>query len=232
MSDGTSAGTVLVTNVLDYDSTLTEANGTLFFTTSDNYTGVGVYGRELWKSDGTPAGTVRITDINPGKGDSTPSQIIGMGDAVYFNADDGTHGRELWKYDAAGHTTLVKDINPGVNNSSWDVWNSNVLTNINGTLYFGAMDGVHDYQLWKSDGTTEGTVMVCDKARAPSDVTLAGGTIYFIAHAEAGGPDYGKPTGQRRERSWSLTCLQRRVGRGCGILPTSPERFISSLMMG
>ena len=36
------------------------------------------------------------------------------------------------------------------------------LTNVNGTLYFEADDGVHGNELWKSDGTDAGTTMVKD----------------------------------------------------------------------
>ena len=36
------------------------------------------------------------------------------------------------------------------------------LTNVNGTLFFTANDGTHGYELWKSDGTAAGTVLVKD----------------------------------------------------------------------
>jgi ELWxxDGT repeat protein len=33
---------------------------------------------------------------------------------------------------------------------------------MNGTLFFTANDGVNGYELWKSDGTSSGTVLVKD----------------------------------------------------------------------
>ena len=52
---------------------------------------------------------------------------------------------------------MVKDINPGSSSSG-----PADLTNVNGTLYFQADDGAHGFELWKSDGTAAGTVMVKD----------------------------------------------------------------------
>ena len=52
---------------------------------------------------------------------------------------------------------MVKDINPGKDKS-----NPIYLTELNGQLYFSADDGADGYELWKSDGTEAGTVMVED----------------------------------------------------------------------
>src|SRR6266576_2726596 len=52
---------------------------------------------------------------------------------------------------------MVADVYPG-NLSS----NPTSLTNVNGTLYFIADDGVHGRELWKSDGTPQGTTLVRD----------------------------------------------------------------------
>src|SRR5713226_3938336 len=54
-------------------------------------------------------------------------------------------------------TGLAKDINPGAGDS-----NPFSLANFNGTLFFGADDGTHGGELWKSDGTPAGTAMVKD----------------------------------------------------------------------
>ncbi len=52
---------------------------------------------------------------------------------------------------------LVKDIWPGSSSSEPDI-----LTNLNGPIFFQANDGVHGWELWKSDGTEAGTQMVKD----------------------------------------------------------------------
>ena len=54
-------------------------------------------------------------------------------------------------------TSLVKDINPGAASS-----NIHGMTDLNGLLLFFADDGIHGEELWRSDGTTDGTHLVDD----------------------------------------------------------------------
>ena len=61
------------------------------------------------------------------------------------------------------------------------------LTNVNGTLFFGADNGVGGVELWKSDGTTAGTVLVADirpgaSGAAVSLPTKVNGTLFFRAN--------------------------------------------------
>ena len=56
---------------------------------------------------------------------------------------------------------LVKDIWP---TGSYIPRN---LANVNGTLFFAANDGLNGLELWKSDGTEVGTVMVKDVGPRP-----------------------------------------------------------------
>jgi ELWxxDGT repeat protein len=170
-SDGTEAGTVLVSAFADLNQ-LTNVNGTLYFTASD----------ELWKSDGTAAGTMAVKDINPA-GDSSSGNFTNVNGTLYFTASDGVSGIELWKSDGtAAGTVMVKDISPGGADSL-----PNQLTDVNGTLYFTADDGIHGEELWKSDGTAAGTVMVTDINPGSGhsyvgNLTHANGTLFFTAN--------------------------------------------------
>src|SRR5207253_2752574 len=90
-SDGTAAGTKVVSTAMSDPGGLTNVNGTLFFRASDPQ-----HGDELWKSDGTRSGTVLVQDINPGSAGSNPASLTVSGGHLFFSADDGVHGTELW----------------------------------------------------------------------------------------------------------------------------------------
>jgi ELWxxDGT repeat protein len=204
-SDGTEAGTVLVKDIYPgpngSDLTLgVVCNGNLYF----NATAGPTNGYELWKSDGTEAGTVMVTDINNGSGHGDPKNFTVSKDIVYFNAITVANGRELWKTDGTETgTVLVKDINTGSGNSS----NSGTgnLTDVNGTLFFTVTNSViggttyAGYQVWKSDGTTAGTVPVklnmYLSPPAPTWFTNVNGTLFFSALSAANGMELWKSDG-------------------------------------
>ncbi|HEY0371539.1 MAG TPA: ELWxxDGT repeat protein, partial [Thermoanaerobaculia bacterium] len=79
-------------------------------------------------------------------------------------------------------TSLVKDINPGGGASV-----PFFLTTYRGQLYFVANDGTHGFELWKSDGTAAGTMMLknLNKDGAPSSdpdrFFVADDYLYFAA---------------------------------------------------
>ncbi len=74
---------------------------------------------------------------------------------LFFLADD----YELWKSDGTtAGTVKVADINLGSNNNNFTF--DAGLKNVNGTLFFQAEDSTHSEELWKSDGTAAGTLMV------------------------------------------------------------------------
>jgi ELWxxDGT repeat protein len=183
-SDGTEAGTVLVkeiNTVWNADPKyLVNANGTLFFsaTTADN-------GTELWKSDGTEAGTVLVKDIYPGTTGSSPSFLINVNGIVFFRAKNEANGIELWKSDGTeAGTVLVKDIYPGVENGA-DPGYLNFPAAIGNNLYFVGKSSSVNMELWKSDGTEAGTVLLDEiypglVGSRPNYLTVVGNTLFFI----------------------------------------------------
>jgi ELWxxDGT repeat protein len=190
-SDGLGGSTELVKDIYpgkfnSHPVSLTDVDGTLFFVAND-----GIHGEELWRSDGTSAGTVLVKDIYTGSGGSLfyyGMDWVAANGTLFFVANDGIHGEELWRSDGTeAGTVLVKDIRPGIEGSI-DV-NYRSMVADGGALFFIADDGIHGEELWWSDGTEAGTLLVKDIYPGPNqsiflpylELVNIDGTIFFIA---------------------------------------------------
>lgn len=152
---------------------------------------------------------------------SHPQEVGIVGDTLIFSADNtlrtatqdtwgdwyvavSGNGRELWRVGATGSPSLVRDI------TTQDVWGGPDPTAstdfgrghagtavLAGSLYFViTVDGAA--QLWRTDGTTAGTVASAAALPVPwdsqtldwdFDVAAAGGRLYYASWSEATGYD-------------------------------------------
>ncbi len=138
------------------------ANGTLYFVKNDN-----VFGNELWKTDGTDPGTVLVKDIFPGNFGSYPDALTFANGKLLFKAFDLNEGDELWASDGTGTgTSLVKDINLNGAGSNAGYWFKGIISTGKEVL-FNAFTPALGGELYKSDGTNAGTVLLNDIATGP-----------------------------------------------------------------
>jgi len=199
VSDGTEGGTQLLVEINggaeSSPAHFAAIGSTIYFAASTS-----TQARELWKTNGTAPGTLQVRDIASGTPSSNPEELVvmpatGPSSKIYFVASGSGSGqdtgRELWKSDGffAG-TTVVKDIISGAGNSI-AASSPAYLTVVGNRLFFVADDGVKGRELWKSDGTTAGTVLVKDintlaaavgtQDSEPTDLHHVNGKLFFLA---------------------------------------------------
>jgi ELWxxDGT repeat protein len=189
ISDGTEAGTRRLLRTSSGGGTLETARlgSRTFFVVAGTDRGVGA---ELWQTDGTVEGTRPvIPDVNAPRPRDPYSLVLFQG-ALYFFAKttEAEDSRGLWRSDGtAAGTRLIRAINPPLftGNGILDYYRP-LLTATAHDLFFRADDGVHGGELWRSDGTPEGTALVKDiapgRAHSRADaLTAAGDKVYFVA---------------------------------------------------
>jgi trimeric autotransporter adhesin len=220
-SDGTAAGTHLVTDISagigdSYPCYLTVLGSHLFFSA------VGPAGSELWSTDGSAAGTVQVADINPGPLSSYPSSLTVFNGALYFAADDGVHGTELWKSDgSAAGTVLVADVVPGIDASF-----PAPLGMLNGKLLFEVFilssqtTAGYVSQLWTTDGTASGTSQVATLADSSGAIPVTNGKKVFYVGEDSSGVEPWVSDGTA-----AGTHLLKDINRAGGSYPSWFENF-------
>jgi ELWxxDGT repeat protein len=202
-SDGSTLGTVLVADLKANGSAnptlLTDVDGTLFFTADDGNQG---RASELWKVSGQGE-TPQLVKVFAGTRTTSLQSFAAINGDLFFsfqyNLTSTTTAMEFWKSDGTETGTVkVKsstlDSNPGALirggiNVSYNPEFSYV--DVNGTLFFAANDGLSGEELWKSDGTAAGTVLVRDINQGSTgsgltDFTRVGGKLYFSAYGNSG----------------------------------------------
>jgi ELWxxDGT repeat protein len=187
VTDGTANGTTLVKDINPGASSssptgFTALGSRLYFSATGNGSDT-----ELWVTDGTANGTTLVKDINPGPDSSSVQLMTPFDGKIFFNALSGTLGQELWSTDGtANGTVLVKDIDPTMCGSYGCSGYPVGFQVFGNRLFFRASNSVSGAELWSTDGTTNGTVLVKDiKTGAygsdPTGLTVVGDKLLFSA---------------------------------------------------
>ncbi len=209
VTDGTFAGTNLVKNIRfrAYYNNLQRPNvidldATHFIFAADSTPSI----TNLYISDGTTAGTMVLKNFNPGGviSNAQPGHFTKVANnKIVFTAKTATVGEELWVTDGTPQgTSLLMNINPGT--ADFLTWNDG-FTNFHSDgqrAYFFANDGIHGAELWTSDGTPAGTMMVKDinpglgkSMKSLTGFVTANGFTYFIANTPTTGTELYKTDG-------------------------------------
>lgn len=142
-SDGTGAGTEMVKDInpgsgssFSTNTPIKVFNNELFFT----------YGTELWKSDGTEAGTVKLLDLER----NIKAMIIFNSKIHIF-----TYSNAFWVSDG----TVVGS--EKIETTTSEFFHNNEYAIVGNQLFFQSNNEC-GYEIWKTDGTAEGSFMIKD----------------------------------------------------------------------
>lgn len=157
-TDGTTAGTVLVKDIVpgafgSAPSGFALVGSTVYFAATTPE-----HGRELWKTDGTSAGTVMVADAVPGTASSSPSLLRGVGSQVIYLATTAATGYEPWKSDGtAAGTSMIVDLRPG---TSGQQAANDRRAGVAGSSYLFIASNGSTSGVYRTDGTAAGTTLV------------------------------------------------------------------------
>jgi ELWxxDGT repeat protein len=159
---------------------LTDVNGTLYFRT--------IKTNEIWKSNGTAETTELVLD------EAQATDMVGLNNLVLMSArvgDDIGSYQTLWVTDGTtdGSMKLSETARYPTD-----------LTAATNNIFFSAETTEHGYELWRSNGTPEGTSLVKDISAGttssdPGRFVAIGDQVFFVAHSQEAGHELWKSDG-------------------------------------
>jgi trimeric autotransporter adhesin len=191
ISDGTSIGTHLLKDIASGSSYslprfFKKIGDLVFFIAQTEETGY-----EVWRTDGTSDGTKLVKDIFTGPTNgldpySTNPEFTEFQGKLFFIAADSTHVLQIWSTDGTELGTQQITINTDFGiPSNLAVLSDSVL------LFSGYKSGV-GIELWKSDGTQSGTILLKDilngeNSSIPKVISVSDG--YALIQANTSDPN-------------------------------------------
>ncbi len=149
--------------------------------------------RRLWYTPGTAAGTHAILGAYTAAPNQNAHDVTALGNNAFFVTDvyTGTQitGENLWMFNAATQTVQFVQAFKSVCN---DPGGPDHFLSFNGAVYFGADDGVHGPQLWRTTGPGA-TAMISNIPKPAVAVTnylthltgVGADMVYFVVNTPA-----------------------------------------------
>ena len=180
-SDGTSANTTLLTNINTATQSaevqqLTESGTNLFFVAND-----GINGEAVWVADTVTETVTLAADTTPSISSETITGLTSLGTgAVFYNNAAGSAGA-IYFSDGTSTIELIAGLAPIPFNLDGDTF-----VESGGSVFFVADDGTTGEELWRTDGTVAGTVIVSDllfgpEGSMPRSLVDRNGSLAFVA---------------------------------------------------
>ncbi|QDU65138.1 hypothetical protein [Engelhardtia mirabilis] len=166
---------------------LTLSGGKLFFVT-----GADPSGQQLWSSAPDGSGAAQVSSLATGEfgeGFGDLPRLWPTATGVVFVYADFLKGEEVFTSDGLSTDVLL---NIGADEIEAVSSDPRFLTRLGGHVYFAARDAVAGDELWRTDGTTEGTELVVEVnpgagGSTPNSMVAIGDRIVFSAYR----PDTG-----------------------------------------
>lgn len=195
LSDGLTNGSFKETNLVVYNFQVLKETNQGFFS-RDNLS-------KLFYTDHTSLESHLVSE-NTIMNISSPGSVIQeYNDRCWFFEYNGDSGTDLVSVDKAGQDLRI-EVPSGMGNDSVDLYASNYFNFIpfNGELYFTSGTEEYGLELWKSDGTVEGTQLVQDllpgpEGSYPVSFKVVGNKLFFttspkslwVLHADSDKPE-------------------------------------------
>jgi large repetitive protein len=160
----------------------------------------------IWSTDGTREGTFPLADggvpltvfrrlIEGDVPDYQPLDRALLGGRMYFQACGAVHGCGVWSSDGTAVGTGL-----AVPGSKLGGASIGAMAAAGGQVFFltDAVSGGSGPALWRTDGTTAGTLLLASFASAPRALTAAGSRVFFTAPRDGNDEDLWTSDGTRQ----------------------------------